>query len=99
MVGKKMMNMRKMIPEEIPRFLLTLVIIMMINFVFFSTCNYFDCYQVNFMNLFRTNLICNGCTSLTYHIMNYQMGIYLGLGVYFTSSLKKTFDDITNKIL
>ena len=99
MVGKKMMNMRKMIPEEIPRFLLTLVIIMMINFVFFSTCNYFDCYQVNFMNLFRTNLICNGCTSLTYHIMNYQMGIYLGLGVYFTSSLKKIFDDIINKIL
>jgi hypothetical protein len=99
MVGKKMMNMIKMIPEEIPRFLLTLVIIMMINFVFFSTCNYFDCYQVNFMNLFRTNLICNGCTSLTYHIMNYQMGIYLGLGVYFTSSLKKIFDDITSKIL
>ena len=94
-----MMNMIKMIPEEIPRFLLTLVMIMMINFVFFSTCNYFDCYQVSFMNLLRTNLICNGCTSLTYHIMNYQMGIYLGLGVYFTSSLKKTFDDITSKIL
>lgn len=94
-----MMNMIKMIPEEIPRFLLTLAIIMMINVIFFSTCNYFDCYQVNFMNLFRTNLICNGCTSLTYHIMNYQMGIYLGLGVYFTSSLKKIFDDIINKIL
>ena len=93
------MNMIKMIPEEIPRFLLTLAIIMMINVIFFSTCNYFDCYQVNFMNLFRTNLICNGCTSLTYRIMNYQMGIYLGLGVYFTSSLKKIFDDIINKIL
>jgi hypothetical protein len=93
------MNMIKMIPEEIPRFLLTLAIIMMINVIFFSTCNYFDCYQVNFMNLFRTNLICNGCTSLTYHIMNYQMGIYLGLGVYFTSSLKKTFDTIIDKIL
>jgi len=31
--------------------------------------------------------------------MNYQMGIYLGLGVYFTSSLKKIFDEITSKII
>ena len=99
MLGKKMMDLRKMIPDEIQRFLLTLLIIMMINVVFFSTCNYFDCYQVNFMNLLRTNLICNGCSSFSYHIMNYQMEIYLGLGVYFTSSLKKTFDDITSKIL
>ena len=103
-MGKKVINPKKidpkkMIPDEIQRFILTIMIIMTINVAFFSTCNYFDCYQLNFMNLLRTNLICNGCSSFSYHIMNYQMEIYLGLGVYFTSSLKKTFVDVTNKIL
>ena len=95
----KEMAWKEMIPGEIQRFLLTLAIIMIINVVFFSTCGYFDCYQLNLMNLLRTNLICNGCSAFSYHIMNHQIEIYLGLGVYFTSSLKKTFDTIIDKIL
>jgi len=88
-----------MISNEIKRVLITIVLITSINFLYFSVCNYFECYQLSFMNLMKTNLICNGCNSLTYHIMNYQMEIYLAIGIYLTSSLKKTFDDTIDKIM
>ena len=52
----------------------------------------------DFMNLMKTNLICNGCNSLTYHIMNYQMEIYLAIGI-FNIFIKKTFDDVIDKIM
>ena len=50
------------------------------------------------MNLMKTNLICNGCNSLTYHIMNYQMEIYLAID-HLTSSLKKHLMIVIDKIL
>lgn len=98
-MNKKTKEIFNILPNEIQRFFLTLSLVLIINVVFFSTCNYFDCYSINFMNLFRTNLICNGCSSLSYHIMNYQMEIYLGIGVYFTTSLKKSVDKVIGKIV
>ena len=64
-----------------------LFIIILLNVILLNICPTFGCYDIDFMNLFRGNLLCNACTTFSYNIQKYQMQIYFGIGGFFAKKM------------
>ena len=82
------------IPDDLKPFIFTLSFIITMNIAFITTCNHFECYTLSLMNLFRTNIICNACHTISYQLQIYQMELYLAIGIYFTNLIKKKLTNI-----
>ena len=77
-------------------FRLIAVVSMMLgmNILILNFCNWMECYQITFVNLFRGNLICNACTDFSYHILTYQMSLYFAIGGLFIKSMSETINKV-----
>ena len=78
-------------PKDHVMALLTFSSFLSLNFLLLNSCIFFGCYEINFTNIFRLNLLCNACTDMTYHLQQIQIQIYVALGGY---SIKKVNDFI-----
>ena len=66
-----------------------------LNILLLNTCSFMGCYDVNFTNMFRMNMLCNACTDISYHLQNHQIQIYVFMGGYL---LKRANDIIDRQI-
>lgn len=46
----------------------------LLSFGSYQFCNWYGCHSLS--NIFRSDLICNACTDVSYHLKNYQMSLY-----------------------
>ena len=63
-------------------------------------CNWWGCY--NWYNFMRTDMICNMCTDISYHLKNYHISLYASgvtLVTYKMTSLVNLASTKTDKIL
>ena len=81
---------------------LTIVCLLLSIIIFNGTslyfCNLMGCHEVNLSNLFRTNLICNACTDISYSLHKYQFEIYFAVGGTLITLLSNLTKDIISKI-
>ena len=80
------------IPQPFYNILLPISVMILLNIVSFSECTFLGCYNLDFSNFFRVNLLCNACTDLSYHLKEYQLQIYFSIG----GILLKTSNDFIN---
>ena len=73
-------------------------VIIFMNIVVLSSCEWMECYKVSLTNVFRMNLFCNACNRVTYDLINYQMGIYFVIGTYFVTKMDLFIKDIQTQM-
>jgi len=52
-------------------------------------CQWWGCYEISFINIFRGDLICNSCIDMSYHLKNHQIAIYGSLFALLSAQLTK----------
>ena len=57
--------------------ILTLGLILLLSYFSYEFCNWYGCSSWSY--LLRSDLICNACTDISYHLKNYQVSIYGGM--------------------
>lgn len=57
--------------------ILTLGFILLLSYFSYEFCNWYGCSSWSY--LLRSDLICNACTDISYHLKNYQISIYGGM--------------------
>ena len=57
--------------------ILTLGFILLLSYFSYEFCNWYGCSSWSY--LLRSDLICNACTDISYHLKNYQVSIYGGM--------------------
>ena len=82
-------------------FRLIAVVSMMLgmNILILNFCNWMECYQITFVNLFRGNLICNACTEVSYHIYSYQTSLYFTIGGLFLKFMTETINKCVDGLM
>ena len=73
-----------------------LFLIILLNVSLLTICPAFGCNDVNFMNLFRGNLLCNTCTTVSYNVQKYQMQIYFAIGGFFVKKMNSVIGEFVN---
>ncbi len=59
------------------------------------SCNLLGCYELNFRNIFRLDLICNTCVDISFNVYKYQKDAYLVI----SGIILKTFTDLISNTL
>lgn len=75
-----------------------ILFVIIFNILIIHSGKFFRCDEISINNVLKTNLICNGINSVTYHIINYQLELYSLILIYFTKNIKETFEKILVKI-
>ena len=75
-----------------------ILFVILFNILIIHSGKFFRCDEISINNVLKTNLICNGINSVTYHIINYQLELYSLILIYFTKNIKETFEKILVKI-
>lgn len=57
--------------------ILTLGLILLLSYFSYEFCKWYGCSSWSY--LLRSDLICNACTDISYHLKNYQISIYGGM--------------------
>ena len=70
-----------------------LFLIILLNGSLLTICPAFGCTGVDFMNLFRGNLLCNACTTVSYNVQKYQMQIYFAIGGFFVKKMNSVIGE------
>lgn len=84
--------------KEVKGLVITISVIIFMNIVVLSSCEWMECYKVSLTNVFRMNLFCNACNRVTYDLINYQMGIYFVIGTYFVTKMDLFIKDIQTQM-
>ena len=61
-------------------------------------CQWWGCYDITFVNLFRADLICNTCTDVSYHLKNHQIAIYGSVFTLLTCQLTNLINRVESPI-
>ena len=93
---EKIKEMTDYFPKDHVKVFATFSSILFLNFLLLNSCIFFGCYEINFTNLFRTNMLCNACTDMSYQLQKYQIQIYVFIGGYFVSKLNELITKAKN---
>ena len=93
---KNIEKIKLYIPRKVYEWTITVSIILFLNIFTINMCSFLGCYDINFANIFRMNLLCNACTDISYQIQVHQIKIYFFLGGYF---IKKMNEIIQQQII
>ena len=66
--------------EKVVKVMYVLCGVILFNVLSIYSCTMLGCYEVSFANVFRTNLLCNVCTDISYNLYKHQMEIYFTIG-------------------
>ena len=92
---EQLREIRGYIPQKIFDGAIPIITLISLNILLLNTCSFMGCYDVNFTNMFRMNMLCNACTDISYHLQNHQIQIYVFMGGYL---LKRANDIIDRQI-
>ena len=76
----------------------TFIVIIVLNIMIRNLCSYLGCYQLTADNLLHLNMICNGCTNITYEFQKYQINIYFLIGKYILEMVDKYIKEVKKKL-
>ena len=79
--------------EDLKMITFGLFLIILLNVSLLTICPAFGCTGVDFMNLFRGNLLCNACTTVSYNVQKYQMQIYFAIGGFFVKKMNSVIGE------
>ena len=75
-----------------------ILFVILFNILIIHSGKFFRCDEISINNVLKTNLICNGINSVTYHMINYQLELYSLILIYFTKNIKQTIEKFLMKI-
>ena len=89
-------RVKNRLPKGIFQCGITIGFITFLNIFILNMCSYLGCYNINFENVFRMNLLCNACTDISYQIQGHQFKIYFFLGGYILTKMNDIILQVVN---
>ena len=71
--------------------MLTLGLLILLSYISYEFCNWYGCSIWSY--LLRSDLICNACTDISYHLKNHQLSIYGGIFTILAYRLSKVINE------
>ena len=84
------------IPKGVLEVSITISSILFLNLFILNMCSFLGCYDINFANVFRMNLLCNACTDISYQLQGHQFKIYYCIGGYLLNKINQIIQQIVN---
>tara|TARA_B100002019_G_scaffold33299_1_gene27283 strand:+ start:5339 stop:5668 length:330 start_codon:yes stop_codon:yes gene_type:complete len=80
--------------KNLMNLILTLGFIVLLSYFSYEFCNWYGCNSWSY--LLRSDLICNTCIDISYHIKNHQLSIYGGIFTLVSYHLKNLINKATS---
>ena len=81
--------------KNITTLITTVIIIAFLNIVVNIACSSYGCFH--WRNMFNHDLVCHGCINVMKYMKDFQMTMYVSLGLLLTKEIKGLIDSVNKK--